>query len=300
MAKRSGCSVGQIRINGRCVDKNLPNLSPMIGRVGGKKRLKKTLVVHVPSHDVYVEPFVGGGTLYWAKPLVDKNVINDADPALAKFYKDVKNKPSSDISGCKIPITKNQFNSMNGRKKSDGTFNNPCDYLGVIKQSYGQNGMSFSPNHFTYPEKSKIPISKQQISEISKNMELYKTKLSKTHISNKDFCDVIKQHDSKDTFHYLDPPYHGTSQSYGLPRVHIEEVVGCASKMKGKVLVSYDNHPEVKKAFKGWKVEKVETKYRMQSSTIKMRGKDKDVTELLIMNYNPKTGKRITLSKKAS
>ena len=105
----------------------------------------------------------------------------------------------------------------------------------------------------------------------------------------------MKKHDSKDTFHYLDPPYWDTHHKYGLPKVHPNDVAGCANQMKGKVLVSYDNVPEVRKAFNGgkWKKEKHDTKYEMQSSNRGMRGVKKDVTELMIMNYNPKTGERI-------
>jgi len=294
--KRNGCPAGQIRINGNCVDKSIPNLRPMIGRTGGKTKLKKTLVAHVPPHNVYVEPFVGGGSLYFAKPLVDKNVINDADPALIKFYRDTRIDPYH-IQGCNLPVKEKQFLTSKNRIKPNGTYDDPCDYLGMIKRSYGQIGKKYDPKHEQYSKTTKIPPSKRAFSESGKKIEMYNKKLKKTIISNGGFCPVMEKHDSKDTFHYLDPPYHGTSQPYGLKRVNVDEVISCASKMKGKVLVSYDNHPEVRKAFKGWKVEKVETKYELQSSNPNARGVKKDVTELMIMNYNPKTGERINIPK---
>ena len=71
MARRAGCRSGFHREKGRCArDISRANIqhrdgyagmSPMIGRVGGKTKLKKKLVAHVPDHKTYVEPFIGGG-----------------------------------------------------------------------------------------------------------------------------------------------------------------------------------------------------------------------------------------------
>jgi len=134
---------------------------------------------------------------------------------------------------------------------------------------------------------------------IINNADMFKEKLGKTQITNVDFCDTMTKHDGKDTFHYLDPPYWDTHERYQLEKVHPSRVAGCASKMKGKVLVSYDDRPAVKKAFKGWKKEKHATKYEMQSANRKQRGEKKDVTEVLMMNYNPKTGERIKVPRVA-
>ena len=36
-------------------------------RIGSKAPLVKTLLQMIPPHTLYVEPFVGGGSLYFAK-----------------------------------------------------------------------------------------------------------------------------------------------------------------------------------------------------------------------------------------
>lgn len=306
--KRDGCKPGYAKVRGRCKKlpesrivrkENLKGMPPMVARVGGKTKLKKTLRTHVPEHNVYVEPFVGGGTLFWDKPLVEKNVINDMDPALIKFYKDVKNGPTSNIVGCRLPTNKKEFESVKAMMRSNGTFMDACDYLRVIKMSYGGRGKIFNmPPLEDRPNNQKFKTT-ARMNRIITNIDMYNEKLSKTQIMHTDFCDAMKKHDSKDTFHYLDPPYWETHERYNLDKVHPASVAGCAGKMNGKVLVSYDNHPEVRKAFKGWKVKKVKTKYEMQSANRHQRGEKKDVTELLIMNYNPKTGERINIPKVA-
>jgi len=300
--KRDGCKKGYVKVRGRCRKlpesrivrrEKLAGMPPMVARVGGKTKLKKTLRSHVPDHDVYVEPFMGGGTLFWDKALVRKNVINDKDPALAKFYMDVKAGSPNNIIACRLPTSVKEFESAKDMIKPDGTFRDPCDYLRVIKRSYGGRGKIFNMPTLEARENTKKYPTTARMHRLISNADMYKEKLSKTQVTNDDFCSVMKRHDSKDTFHYLDPPYWDTHEKYNLEKIHPLDVAGCASEMKGKVLVSYDNSPEVRKAFRGWKTEKHDTKYEMQSSNKKARGEKKNVTEVLMMNYKPKTGERI-------
>lgn len=229
-------------------------------------------------------------------------MINDADPALAKFYIDVKTKSTTNIVGCRLPASKKEFVEAKKQRRPDGAFKDPCDYLRVIKRSYGCRGHIFNMPP-KYRNRGRIKRSSypttSRIHKLITNADMYKEKLSKTTIMNTDFCDAMTKYDSKDTFHYLDPPYWDTHERYGQDKVHPSSVVACASKMKGLVLVSYDNHPQVRKAFKGWKTEKHKTKYEMQSANRDARGEKKDVVEVLMMNYNPKTGERIKVPRVA-
>ena len=64
-----------------------------------------------------------------------------------------------------------------------------------------------------------------------------------------------------------------------------DRLAEAVKNLKGKVLISYDDHPDVKKAFKGshWKIEKVKIKYGFE--TIKPGEKHREEDELLIRNY---------------
>ena len=44
----------------------------------------------ISDHKVYIEPFVGGGSLFWAKPSSQKAIINDLDKDLIAGYKVLK------------------------------------------------------------------------------------------------------------------------------------------------------------------------------------------------------------------
>ena len=45
--------------------------------IGGKRHLVKTLLRLIPSHRVYVEPFAGGATLFFAKEPSEVEILND-------------------------------------------------------------------------------------------------------------------------------------------------------------------------------------------------------------------------------
>jgi len=58
-----------------------------IKRVGGKSVLTKTLLNLIPPHQVYIEPFFGSGSLFFAKEQAKLEVINDLDRAVYNFFK---------------------------------------------------------------------------------------------------------------------------------------------------------------------------------------------------------------------
>ena len=53
---------------------------------GGKGNLVSKLLQFIPAHDAYIEPFFGGGSLFFAKQPAKIEVINDIDKDLMNFY----------------------------------------------------------------------------------------------------------------------------------------------------------------------------------------------------------------------
>ena len=48
-------------------------MKPFYGRVGGKTKSVNKLINILPAdYDVYVEPFFGGGSIFFRKPFIDK------------------------------------------------------------------------------------------------------------------------------------------------------------------------------------------------------------------------------------
>ena len=55
----------------------------------------------------------------------------------------------------------------------------------------------------------------------------------------------MKKYDSKDTLHYLDPPYENTKCDYKFCNLPTEQLMDTVKQMKGTVVIS--NHPKNRK-----------------------------------------------------
>ena len=253
---------------------NNHGLNPILCWTGGKNRLKNKIISKIPQHDIYIEPFLGGGSIFFKKNLANKNVVGDADSKLIKFYKSFKNMNCDSLNHCKLPKNQSEFNKAIQSKDKDA-----CSFLAVNKRSYSckMDKPNFSEAIANDPIRGKVGIE-----NVKKNCSVYQDKLKKATILNGDYRDTVKKHDDKKAFIYLDPPFLNT-YDYSQKHVNPTDVCSLAKKVKGKVMISYNDHPEVRKACQGLNIQKVNTSYTIQKS--QTDGKDKKVQELLITNY---------------
>ena len=57
---------------------------------GGKFYARKLILAHVPTHSAYIEPFAGGGSIFFAKHKVHFNQLNDIDTELVNVYQAIR------------------------------------------------------------------------------------------------------------------------------------------------------------------------------------------------------------------
>jgi len=260
-------------------------LRPPIARAGGKSQIADKIINKIPPHKIYVEPFLGGGAVFLKKPLAKKNVINDKDRDVSTVFKAFKNDNGfnrCDMSGA----SKEKFDRIKNKSNKSA-----CDVAYLQRFSFGGQMNTFALGN-NAQEKLKKPTYKKRFKLNKKDFgikyqqahqEDYKNKLKNTTIKNQDFKKIMEKHDSKDTFHYLDPPYYGSENVYKEKGVTPKEVCEVVKKMKGKVILSYNDVPEVRKVCKGLKFKKVDTKYSISRGDSDSR--NKKAKELLITNY---------------
>jgi DNA adenine methylase len=241
-------------------------MKTIVGRPGGKRRLKKEIVKRIPPHEKYVEPFFGGGSVFFSKNPSMKEIINDLDPSIAKVHKAVQR----DNVCCDLKENRQKWENIK-RKQQSGKKLTTCEQIYLHTASYGGTGQKYRGKPRKVPRK-KVCFTKQH------------ERLQNAKIRNEDGLKLIKKHDSPSTFFYIDPPYHQTGCQYPdkdkLCKIKPTELANTLNEIQGKFLLSYNNHPEVKNAFQGFKINPVETKYSFGKKSNKTKAK-----ELLISNY---------------
>tara|TARA_R110001606_G_C15397441_1_gene652379 strand:- start:59 stop:757 length:699 start_codon:yes stop_codon:yes gene_type:complete len=231
----------------------------------------------IPKHTTYIEPFVGGGSVFFSAPADPniKDIINDKDKDIISIYMDAK-KISDPIINIPV-ISKETFNRLKNQKSFSSTRER-------LKRNILLSHYSFRAGRQTYaPSKGSENYARTGAAGRDKDMTKYKERLKNTRILNQDYKSVIKKYDNPNAFIYLDPPYSTASanKDYNDNDIKIEDIINVLKGVKGKFILSYDNIPLAKKLAReaGFKVMNVKTQYNDG------RGGDIMKTELIIRNY---------------
>ena len=221
----------------RKIEKKTP-----ISYYGGKQNMLKYILPTIPKHKIYVEPFFGGGAVFWAKPPIDVEIINDNNGLVVNFYEQLK----TNFNQLKKAIDATPY-SRDVYSKAMVVYKNAYLFSPVIKAwaFWVATIQGFSNKIGSW--RSSQPRTKEAILNFNKKI-LITNELSKrlelVQIENMDAIDLIKSKDSPTTFFYLDPPYVGANQGHygGYTQEHFVNLLDTLSKLKGKfILSSYPN-----------------------------------------------------------
>jgi DNA adenine methylase len=246
-------------------------LNAPFSRVGGKNRLRKTILKLFPptgSYNKYIEPFVGAGNIILNAPIVKTMIGADTDTNLINTHNDIKKVSEEDIKSFNFRPNKKKFDKF---KKELGTIKDPktrlYQYLYLNFNSFSGRGKSYVNNNHTTGKKLKKNI--ELIKEIYKHIKFIKL----------DFVDTINKYDSPTTFFYLDPPYYDTyTGDYETGNIDHQKLADMLRNIKGLFLLSHNDTPFIRKLYKGFKFKTVKVQQSLKS-------KVDFVKEVLIKNY---------------
>ena len=206
---------------------------------GGKQNLVTTIIPLLPDHKTYIEPFVGGGAIFWAKPKSDVEIINDTNRELINFYEIIQNEF--------VELEKMIRISLHSRSlHNDATviYNNP-HMFSRIKRAWAvwvlaaQSFSSMLDGTWGY-DKVKGTTSQKITNKRDSFTIDYSIRIQNVQIECTDAIRIITNRDHEGAFIYCDPPYYNSDCGHydGYTLDDFETLLKTLSNVKGKFLMS--------------------------------------------------------------
>ena len=264
-------------------NKNVQKYKPILKWAGGKTQLLEHLLPKIPKeYNKYIEPFFGGGALFFAlKP--NNSIIADSNPELINLYRVIAKDVTSLISELKnlknekdffYDMRKKEFSELSEIEAAARTiFLNKTAFNGLYRvNKKGQFNVPFG-----YYKNPKI-LDEDQLLAASKL-------LKKTKILLGDFKDVLCENAKKGDFIFLDPPYLPVSkfsdfkrytkeQFHEKDQISLANLVNKLSKKGCHILLTNSNHPLIHELYKDFNIDIYKTKRNINSKSTNRKGED--------------------------
>jgi DNA adenine methylase len=242
---------------------------PILRYHGGKWLKGKWIISHFPKHRVYVEGFGGGGSVLMQKVRSYAEVYNDKWDIVWNVFHVVRDREMATELERRIRLTPysrkefSQCGDIDLRKIADpiekarltifrsfagfGSASTNAKYSTGFRANSNRSGTTPAQDWLNYPN----------------HINAFTERLQGVVIENKDYREVIDQHDSKETLIYLDPPYvHSTrnmqrgNAAYACEMIdqdHID-MAERVNRVKGMCIISGYGNELYQDLFKDWKL----------------------------------------------
>jgi DNA adenine methylase len=253
-----------------------------INYIGGKNRLAGVIIERIPKHLTYIEPFSGGARVFFRKPPSRVEVLNDLDSELVNFYRVCQYHHEELIRSMRfMPVSRELFYDLKEDETKKLTdIQRAARFLYLQKLAYGGR-ITRKAYAIRVLERANL-----RSDAIAETLNETHARLVGVQIEHLPYDQIIKRYDRPGTFFYLDPPYYDIRlYHYNLEHEDFIEMAELLKGIKGKFLLSLNDHPEVRKLFAGFHIETVKIAYSLH------RKAGRRYHELLISNFEPtKTG----------
>ena len=258
-------------------------MNSVIGWVGGKRLLRKAILPLIPKHDIYCEPFAGAAWILFGKSENHKDwqvskakkyreVLNDINGELINFWRHVKYHPAALKAEMDRFIASRELFADFLKIIPRTDLERAVHFYYKLACSYGSLSQTFAVRG----HRTMLPL--RRVGKLAKASE----RLKDVVIERLDCEAVIRKYDREHSFFYIDPPYFECEKLYERDATEAfsqhEELCELLRSVNGKWLLSYNNHPYIRKLYKDFRIDEVQTLYSVSGTT-------KPKTEILIRNY---------------
>lgn len=253
-------------------------VGPIIPWPGSKRRLAPQLLKLFPNHTCYCEPFAGAAAMLFAKEPSKAEVINDINGDLVNLYRVVQHHLDELVRQFRWALT--------SRQMWDWIKSTPPATLTDVQRAarfyYLQRnafGSKVAGQTFGY---SATGAARLNLLRMEEELSEGHLRLSRVTIEHRPWQDVMARYDRPETFFFCDPPYWQT-EGYGVDFGwdHYEALADRLGNLKGKAIMTINDHPDIRKLFSRFPRSTVMTSYSIGGGA-----KAKAAKELVIRTWD--------------
>ena len=250
---------------------------PIIPWPGGKRRLLRHLLSEIPDHTCYAEVFAGGAALLLAKAPSAAEVLNDLDGELVRLYRCVQHHLDELVRQFRWSLVSREMFRWTQLQRPETLtdIQRAARFYYMQRTAWGGKaaGRTFGISA-TSPPRLNLLRMEEDLSQAH-------IRLSRVTVEHLPWRQCIERYDRPGTLFFLDPPYWQT-EGYGIEfgREQYDELAATMRGLQGKAILTINDHPAMRQAFKGFRSERVGISYTLGGSD-----KAKRATELIYRTW---------------
>lgn len=244
--------------------------------IGDKNRLAKTIISLFPKHTTYVEPFAGGAQVFFHKEPSRVEVLNDLDQEIVNFLRICQWHHAELIRSMQYLVVSRKWYELLQRQDPETLtdIQRAARFFFILKNTYGARAIR---QNFKYGITHPANFNPSRVPEI---IEKAHRRLQGAQLECLPYEDVLKRYDRATTLFYLDPPYFERQlYRFNFSDKDFAELRKRLENVKGKFILSLNDHPNIRKLFSNFFIRSVDHSYTAP------RGPARRFSELLISNF---------------
>ncbi|RWM19642.1 MAG: DNA adenine methylase [Mesorhizobium sp.] len=250
---------------------------PVLRWHGGKWKLAPWIIGFFPAHRIYVEPFGGGGSVLMRKPRSYGEVYNDLDDEVVTLFRVLRDRASAAELERVLQLTPfARVEFKDAYQPSEDPIERSRrllvrSYMGFGSNAHASQHKGHRSTGFRSNSNRSGTTPAQDWANYPDVLAAMVARLAGVVIENRDAKEVMAQHDSGETLHYVDPPYLPETRARGnrydlawrmyrheLSRDDHAALLAFLADLKGMVVLSGYPDPLYDDALADWR--RIETK----------------------------------------
>lgn len=227
---------------------------------GGKTRLLPHLLplLSANPHTCYVEAFAGGAALLFARDPARVEVINDIHGELICLYRVVAHHLDEFIRQFRWALTSREMFRWAKLQHTETLtdIQRAARFFYLQRLAFGGKvaGQTFGT--------STTSAKRINLLRLEEDLSAAHLRLHRVVIESLGWRECMERYDTPHTLFFLDPPYWQTEgYGVGFPLDQYEQLAEVMASLKGRAILTINDHPDMRRVFRGFRSKTVSIKY---------------------------------------